>query len=139
MPLARSGPRSIHPRRGCPEHSEDLQALLVSCYDVLANLYDGDVQLINELRGDNVAQPASNFDFKAIYDRSTIRWTSYTGGVNRDFFYPVLRVNSLLESFDLIEGLTPEERTRMNRGKICSGILLLGRSQDVCSTLRLHQ
>ena len=29
---------------------EDLQALLVSCYDVLANLYDGDVQLINELR-----------------------------------------------------------------------------------------
>ena len=92
---------------------EDLQALLVSCYDVLANLYDGDVQLINELRGDNVAQPASNFDFKAIYDRSTIRWTSYTGGVNRDFFYPVLRVNSLLESFDLIEGLTPEERTRI--------------------------
>ena len=92
---------------------EDLQALLVSCYDVLANLYDGDVQLINELRSDNTAQPASNFDFKAIYDRETIRWTSYVGGVNRDFFYPVLRVNSLLESFDLIESLTPEDRTRI--------------------------
>ena len=35
------------------------------------------------------------------------------GGVNRDFFYPVLRVNSLLESFDLIEGLSTEDQTRM--------------------------
>ena len=30
------------------ETPEDLQALLVSCYDVMANLYDGDVQLMNE-------------------------------------------------------------------------------------------
>lgn len=95
------------------ETPEDMQALLVSCYDVLANLYDGDVQLINELRGDNVAQPASNNGFRAIYDRSTIRWTSYVGGVNRDFYYPILRVNSLLESFDLIENLTTEDQTRI--------------------------
>jgi hypothetical protein len=95
------------------ETPEDLQALLVSCYDVLANLYDGDVQLMNELRGDNTNEPLSNNDFKAIYNRETIRWTSYVGGVNRDFFYPVLRVNSLLSSFDLIEGLSDEERDRM--------------------------
>ena len=95
------------------ETPEDLQALLVSCYDVLANLYDGDVQLMNELRGDNTNEPLSNNDFKASYNRETIRWTSYVGGVNRDFFYPVLRVNSLLSSFDLIEGLSDEERDRM--------------------------
>ena len=95
------------------ETPEDLQALLVSCYDVLANLYDGDVQLMNELRGDNTNEPLSNNDFKAIYNRETIRWTSYVGGVNRDFFYPVLRVNSLLSSFDLIEGLSDEDRDRM--------------------------
>ena len=77
---------------------EDLQALLVSCYDVLANLYDGDVQLMNELRGENTNEPLANNDFKAIYNRETIRWTSYVGGVNRDFFYPVLRVNSLLDA-----------------------------------------
>ena len=57
------------------ETPEDLQALLVSCYDVLANLYDGDVQLMNELRGDNTNEPLSNNDFKAIYNRETIRWT----------------------------------------------------------------
>jgi len=95
------------------ETPDDLQALLVSCYDVLANLYDGDVQLMNELRGDNPNEPLANNDLKAIYNRETIRWTSYVGGVNRDFFYPVLRVNSLLDSFDLIEGLSAEDQTRM--------------------------
>ena len=95
------------------ETPEDLQALLVSCYDVLANLYDGDVQLINELRGDNTNEPRSNNDLRAVHNRETIRWTTYTGGVNRDFFYPVLRANSLLESFDYVEGLSSEERTRM--------------------------
>ena len=92
---------------------EDLQALLVSCYDVLANLYDGDVQLMNELRGENTNEPLANNDFKAIYNRETIRWTSYVGGVNRDFFYPVLRVNSLLDAFDLVEGLSAEDQNRM--------------------------
>ena len=95
------------------ETPDDLQALLISCYDVMANLYDGDVQLMNELRGDNTNKPLSNNDLKAVYNRETIRWTSYVGGVNRDFFYPVLRVNSLLDSFDLIEGLSSEDQTRM--------------------------
>ena len=95
------------------ETPEDLQALLVSCYDVLANLYDGDVQLMNELRGDNTNEPLSNNDLKAVYNRETIRWTSYVGGINRDFFYPVLRVNSLIDSFDLIEGLSAEDQNRM--------------------------
>ena len=68
---------------------------------------------MNELRGDNPNEPLANNDLKAIYNRETIRWTSYVGGVNRDFFYPVLRVNSLLDSFDLIEGLSAEDQTRM--------------------------
>jgi hypothetical protein len=95
------------------ETPEDLQALLISCYDVLANLYDGDVQLLNELRGDHTNEPLSNNDLKAVYNRETIRWTSYVGGINRDFFYPVLRVNSLIDSFDLIEGLSSEDQNRM--------------------------
>ena len=48
------------------ETPEDLQALLISCYDVLANLYDGDVQLLNELRGDHTNEPLSNNDLKAV-------------------------------------------------------------------------
>lgn len=105
----------------------DLQALLVSCYDVLANLYDGDVQLMNELRGDNTNEPQANNDLKAIYNRETIRWTSYVGGINRDFFYPVLRVNTLLESFDMVEGLSAEEQQRMEaEGKFIRAFCLWG-------------
>ena len=86
LPLAEVNPDQYILAEDALETPEDLQALLVSCYDVLANLYDGDVQLMNELRGDNTNEPLSNNDFKAIYNRETIRWTSYVGGVNRDFF-----------------------------------------------------
>ncbi|MBT5147999.1 MAG: hypothetical protein HOM41_05500, partial [Flavobacteriales bacterium] len=34
--------------------TDDLQRLLISTYDVLGNLYDGRVQIVNELRGDNL-------------------------------------------------------------------------------------
>lgn len=95
------------------ETEEDMQALLVSCYDVLANIYDGDVQLINELRGDNVAEPRSNLDLQAIYARETIRWTSYVGGMNREFYYPVLRAHALLDAFNFVEGISPETEQRM--------------------------
>ena len=95
------------------ETPEDFEALLNSCYDVLANLYDGDVQIINEMRGDNLGQPNANLDYKAIYNRETIRWNTYVGGVNSDFYYPVGRVNLLLQRVDDFPGLTEENRARI--------------------------
>ena len=48
-------------------------------------------------------------------------------------------MNSLLDSFDLIDGLSTEDQTRMEaEGKFIPRLLLLGRSQNVRSTLRLH-
>ena len=48
------------------ETPEDFEALLNSCYDVLANLYDGDIKIINEMRGDNLGQPNANLDYKHL-------------------------------------------------------------------------
>ena len=70
------------------ETPEDLQALLVSCYDVMANLYDGDVQLMNELRGDNTNEPLSNNDLKAVYNRETIRLDLLRRWCQPRFFLP---------------------------------------------------
>lgn len=95
------------------ETEEDLQALLVSCYDVLANIYDGDVQLINELRGDHTAEPRSDGRLQAIHARETIRWNSYVGGMNREFFFPVLRVNALFDAFNFVPGIAAETQNRM--------------------------
>ena len=41
------------------QDAEDLQRLLVSNYDVVANLYGGRVQIVNELRGPNFGNPTT--------------------------------------------------------------------------------
>jgi hypothetical protein len=44
---------------------EDAQRLLNSCYDVLANLFDGSYQNLAELLSDNLAEPTGN-DFQSV-------------------------------------------------------------------------
>jgi hypothetical protein len=91
---------------------DDAQRLLNSCYDVLANLFDGRYQNICELMSDNMAEP-NGLDFNAIYNRETNFFTPTTNGVYSDFYYAIYRCNSLIKNFDLIEGLSESERIRM--------------------------
>ena len=49
---------------------DDAQRLLNSCYDVIANLFDGKYQNICELMSDNMAEP-NGLDFNAVYNRET--------------------------------------------------------------------
>jgi|TARA_B110000090_G_scaffold209361_1_gene265736 hypothetical protein len=93
--------------------SEDLQRLLVSTYDVLGNLYDGRVQIVNDLRGDNLAEPDNNNDYKAVYNRETTFFTGINGGIYTDFYYAIYRSNVVLGSFDLVDELSSEERNRI--------------------------
>lgn len=92
---------------------DDAQRLLNSNYDVLANLFNGRVQVIGDLMTENLALPNNNNDLTAVYNRSTNFFIGYTNGVYTDFYRAVYRGNILLENFDLIEGLAPAERTRM--------------------------
>jgi len=91
---------------------DDMQRLLNSCYDVLANVFDGSYQNLAELLSNNLAQPNGN-DFQSVYNRSTNFFTPTTNGVYSDFYYTIYRCNSLLENFDLISGLSQGERNRM--------------------------
>lgn len=91
---------------------DDLQRLLNSCYDVLANVFDGSYQNLAELLSDNLASPNGN-DFQSVYNRQTNFFTPTTNGVYSDFYYTIYRCNSLLENFDLIDGLSASERSRM--------------------------
>ena len=92
---------------------EDLQRLLVSTYDVLGNLYDGRVQIVNELRGDNLAEPDNNNDYKAVYNRETTFFTGINGGIYTDFYYAIYRSNVVLGSLGLVDNLSSEERNRI--------------------------
>jgi hypothetical protein len=91
---------------------DDMQRLLNSCYDVLANVFDGSYQNMAELMSDNLAFP-NGLDFQAVYNRETNFFTPYTNGVYSDFYYTIFRCNTLLENFDLIEGLSSSDRARM--------------------------
>lgn len=91
---------------------DDAQRLLNSCYDVLANIFDGSYQNLAELLSDNLDEPNGN-DFQSVYNRSTNFFTPTTNGVYSDFYYAIYRCNSLLENFDLIEGLSDADRDRM--------------------------
>ncbi len=92
---------------------EDAQRLLNSNYDVLANLYNGRVQAVGELMTGNLAIPNNNNDLTSVYNRETNFFTGYTNQVYSDFYRAIYRGNILLENFDLIEGLSEAERTRM--------------------------
>lgn len=94
------------------ETPEDLQALLNSCYDVIANAYDGRTQNLGELISDNLDNPKNNLDFQTVYARNTSTITSATGGVYREFYYAIYRANAMIQNFDLITGLTEAERKR---------------------------
>ena len=91
---------------------DDAQRLLNSCYDVIANLFDGKYQNICELMSDNMAEP-NGLDFNAVYNRETNFFTPTTNGTYGDFYYAIYRCNSLMKNFDLIDGLSDADRLRM--------------------------
>ncbi len=90
----------------------DAQKLLNSCYDVMANVFDGSYQNLAELLSNNLATP-NGLDFQAVYNKETNFFTPTTNGVYADLYYAIYRCNSLLENFDLIEGLSDADRSRM--------------------------
>jgi len=94
------------------ETPEDLQALLNSCYDVLANAFDGRTQNLSELISDNLDEPKNNLDFQTVYARNTSTITAATGGVYREFYFAIYRANAMMQNFDLITGLSEADRKR---------------------------
>jgi starch-binding outer membrane protein, SusD/RagB family len=54
-------PEGVQLEEDAVKNQADLQALLNSTYDALANQYNGQVQLFNELLGDNLERPQSGF------------------------------------------------------------------------------
>ncbi len=93
---------------------EDVQKLLNSCYDVLANSLNGRAQLFNELLGDNLDIPLNNDDFKEIFNRTTIFFNGTTGGLLADFYICIYRVNVLDKEMGNIPGLTAAEKQRIS-------------------------
>lgn len=93
---------------------EDLQALLNSCYDALANQLNGNVQISNDLLSDDLAAPlVDGAGFKnEIYNRNTNIFNSDVGTMYRNLYLIAFRVNNMAEYYDKV-GVSPTEKTRM--------------------------
>jgi hypothetical protein len=92
---------------------EDLQKFLNSCYDVMANTYNGNCQNLATLQADNVTTPNSHLDYLEVYNRNTIFFNGTVGGYYKQPYIAIYRSNYLLESVDLISEITASEKNRM--------------------------
>jgi tetratricopeptide (TPR) repeat protein len=81
------------------KNQQDLQNLLNSSYDAMANHYNGRVQFFNELMGDNLEKPQSGFTVP-IYQRTTNYFNSDVSGLYNDLYNVIFRLNFLMEKID---------------------------------------
>ncbi len=90
---------------------EDMQQLLNSSYDVVANTFNGNNQRFSELLADNVFIPGNSGFLVQVYNRSTDFFNSDVGGYYGQPYIAVLRANTILENLDAIS-LSAAERNR---------------------------
>jgi len=92
---------------------EDYEELLNSCYDVAANTYNGRLQNLFELLGDNLSAPNNNSDYNEVYNRNMLFFNSTIGGTYGEPYIIIYRSNTLIERISG-SGLTPERQTSMS-------------------------
>lgn len=92
--------------------ASDVPLVLNSAYDVMANVFDGDIQTLSELLSDNADLPANNLDLKAVYDRETTFFNSSTNGIYADMYRTIFRVNLVLDAIDNVPGVTDADKAR---------------------------
>lgn len=92
----------------------DVQALLNSCYDEFANLMNGSVQNLHELRGENLAEPQNSAGslYYTVYNRSTFSFRT-ADKEYLDFYNCILRINTIFDQIDNASDMTPSEKSRI--------------------------
>ena len=91
---------------------EDYEELLNSCYDVVANYHNGRLQVLYDLLSDDLAQPNNNADYNEVYNRNMLFFNGTIGGVYREPYRAIGRINRMLTRIDEI-GLDAQRRTTM--------------------------
>lgn len=93
--------------------AEDLQEVLTSAYDVLANTYNGNAQNLPSLLTDDLDRPNNQQDFTEIWLRSSTIFNGTVGNTFRDWHIAILRANTVILNLDNVTGLTPDNRQRI--------------------------
>lgn len=94
---------------------EDVQQLLVSCYDVLRSnkFMGGRVQFLSELMGDNLDGRDLGGNWLSYYQRNTTIFNQETRDLWSEPYIMVYRCNVLLENMEIVPGLTEDMKVRI--------------------------
>lgn len=92
---------------------EDVELLLNSSYEVMANTLNGRSQYFGELLSDNLATPLNNQDFIEVYNHNMLFFNGSIGSFYGEYYITIFRANSLLEYVDEIDGFTEEEKSQI--------------------------
>lgn len=91
---------------------QDLEEMVNSIYDVLANSLSGQGQKFAELLGQDVNMVGNVGDDVQIYRRSTDFFNGSSGGWYRDPYFVIYRANTLIEQIDRV-GIDDVDRDRL--------------------------
>jgi tetratricopeptide (TPR) repeat protein len=110
--IERDQDSTLQPIDTAMQTTADMQALLNSCYDIMANAYAGNQQNLSELLSNNLNAPYTHDDYTEVYNRNTLFFNGTIGNFYGDPYTVILRTNTLLENFDRIKDLTAEDKLR---------------------------
>lgn len=79
---------------------QDVLDILQSCYDVTANVYNGRIQYLGELLGDNLVEPTISEDLTEVFNHNTLFFNGTIGGIYQDPYITAFRANRILEVMD---------------------------------------
>jgi hypothetical protein len=91
---------------------QDLQEVLNSIYDIMANTYNGTIQNVGELISDNLDRPVQNDDYTEVWQRNTNFFNGSVGFAFRQCYRIVLRSNTVIDASNKVSGLTASAQVR---------------------------
>ena len=94
------------------KNAEDLQMLLNSSYNELANTFGGFGQVLAELQSDNLTLPNNN-DYREVFNHNVLFFNSTTGAFHSIVYRTIFRANFVEKYLDRAADLTEADRTRI--------------------------
>jgi len=110
--LEQEPPDSLLPGEAI-QSQQDLEQVLVSAYDVLANTYNGDAQNLSNLLNDDVARPTADARYESIWTFNSTIFNTYSNGVFGQWYIAVLRANTVIGNLDNVSVPNPQDRNRI--------------------------
>lgn len=93
-------------------NADDLQRLLNSSYNELANTFGGFAQMMSEMQSDNLSLPNNN-DLKELYNHNVLFFNSTCGGFYASLYRVIFRANFVQDNMNRV-ALSQADQDRMN-------------------------